>query len=201
MSPTLILASSSPRRRELLTAAGFKFEVVPARDGVEHNETSGRGAIDLVEELAILKAGDVALRVDSRSQPWVVLAADTVAECRGEILGKPRDVGHAREILLALSGRPHFVHTGICLLSSGGRKHAEIVTTELKMSLLTEEWLTDYLATGHWAGKAGAFGYQEGLDFVQISAGSESNVVGLPMERVIPLLANFGCFPAELGRR
>lgn len=135
----------------------------------------------------------------------MVLGADTVAECDGQILGKPRDAGHAREILLALSGRQHHVLTGVCLLKleSGSivKSQAEVVSTQLEMSVLSEEWLTDYLASGRWAGKAGAFGYQEGLDFVQISTGSESNVVGLPMERVIPLLANFGCFPAAAGRR
>ncbi len=205
MPTALILASSSPRRRELLAAAGFEFEVIPARNGAEHNQTAGRDAAELVEELAVAKARDVADQLANRRGPLVVLGADTVAECDGQILGKPRDTGHAREILHALSGRRHRVLTGVCLiqLESGAIAHsqAEVVSTELEMSVLSEEWLANYLASGRWAGKAGAFGYQEGLDFVQISAGSESNVVGLPMERVVPLLAIFGCFPAELGRR
>jgi septum formation protein len=205
MTPALILASSSPRRRELLSAAGFEFEVVPARDGAEHNQTAGRNAAELVEELAVAKARDVADQLANRTGRLVVLGADTVAECAGEILGKPRDAEHAREILLALSGRRHRVLTGVCLLQleSGAiaRSHVEVVSTELEMSVLSEEWLASYLATGRWAGKAGAFGYQEGLDFVQISAGSESNVVGLPMECVITLLAIFGCFPAVPGKR
>ncbi len=198
---TLILASSSQRRRELLTAAGFLFEVIPPRDGAEHDETAGREAAELVDELAIAKARDVADQLTNRSGRLLVLGADTVAECDGQILGKPRDAQHAREILLALSGRVHRVLTGACLLEveSGTivRSQAEVVSTELEMADLSEVWLAEYLASGRWAGKAGAFGYQEGLDFVQISAGSESNVVGLPMERVVPLLADFGCFPAR----
>ncbi|MEM1303630.1 MAG: Maf family protein, partial [Planctomycetota bacterium] len=129
----------------------------------------------------------------------VVLAADTVAECRGEILGKPRDEDHARQMLTALSGREHRVFTGVRIVELEVSRPAapvtEAVVTTLTMDPLTEEWLEEFLASEKWRGKAGAFGLQDGIGVVRVTEGSETNVVGLPMELVVPRLAERGCRP------
>jgi len=123
----------------------------------------------------------------------MILAADTVASCAGRILGKPADGSHAETMLRFLSGRRHDVYTGVCLWSVPASKClVEVVRTELLMSELTEEMLTEYLESGLWEGKAGSFGYQDGNDWIAVeNGGSESNVVGLPMERLAELLEQF----------
>jgi septum formation protein len=203
--PQLVLASGSPRRRELLAEAGYDFRVVAARDGVEEGGLcSNCGPAELVVDLALLKLEDVVAQLAGESGPLLVLAADTVAECDGQILGKPADQDHAAAMMRRLSGRPHRVYTGVALawIANGAaeRSAAEAVVTTLRMSELSEGWIADYVASGAWEGKAGGFGYQDGLGFVHVEAGSESNVVGLPMERVAELLAAAGCFPGRAGQ-
>jgi septum formation protein len=209
--PRLILASRSPRRRELLAAAGYEFDVVEpseeAEDGVEADETP----YDLVLRLARQKASDVAGRIAG----GLVLGCDTVVECNGRILGKPADEADARAMLTLLSSQTHRVLSGLCLLEAcGGEKGTgticaqhpsgrsgkwclspflpacttKVAVTTLRMDNLTPAQLDAYLATGRWQGKAGAFGYQDGLDWVHIVEGSESNVVGLPMELLAEML-------------
>jgi len=187
--PHLVLASSSPRRRALLEEAGFEFDVVPPAESAECGLCSGETPPEHVARLAWQKAADVAPRVDR----GLVVACDTVAECLGQILGKPRDEAHAREMLRTLSGREHRVYSGLCLwLRPDGEPLVGVDQTTLRMDVLEEAALERYLATGDWEGKAGAFGYQDGLDWVHIVAGSESNVVGLPMERLARMLAKLG---------
>lgn len=203
--PQLVLASGSPRRRELLAEAGYDFRVVAARDGVEEaGMCSGCGPAELVVDLAIVKLNDVVAQLASESGPLLVLAADTVAECGGQILGKPVDGDHAAAMMRMLSGRPHRVYTGVALAwiqyGAAERLAAEAVVTTLRMNELSEAWIADYVASGGWEGKAGGFGYQDGLGFVHVESGSESNVVGLPMERVAELLAAAGCFPGRGGQ-
>jgi len=182
----LILASRSPRRRELLAAAGYVFEVVPASDDAETDPLPGETPRQVVVRLAHRKAADVAARVAR----GLVLGCDTVVECDGRILGKPADRRHAREILETLSGREHRVYTGLCLWPvPDGEPEAEAAVTTLRMDRLAPERLDEYLAGDQWAGKAGAFGYQDGLDWVHILEGSPSNVVGLPMELLAEMLA------------
>lgn len=196
--PNLILASSSPRRRQLLEEAGFSFEVIPPSEGAEPETIEGLSPTELVAELARLKALDVASRVPGHA---IVLAADTVAECDGQVLGKPKDQKHAREMLTLLSGREHRVLTGFCLMTPDATNAPpEVVTTRLVMAALEEAWLLPFLESGGWKGKAGAFGYQDGLSFVSIIEGSESNVVGLPMEEVTSRLAEAGCLPEETSQ-
>jgi septum formation protein len=200
----LILASGSPRRKELLVEAGYQFKVMTPSPTAECGACSNTGPAALVAQLAVRKAADVVTRLRqsametySGSQHFVVVAADTVAECQGQILGKPRDEAHARQILGLLSGREHRVFTGVCVwpLGSGGVTSGtpefllEVEVTTLRMDALSEAQLDDYLAGGQWRGKAGAFGYQDRLGWVQIIEGSESNVVGLPMERLRRMLA------------
>jgi septum formation protein len=143
----------------------------------------------MVARYAYRKAADVV----SRNPSGLVLAADTVASCVGQILGKPRDQEHAESTLRTLSGRRHDVYTGVCLWSIQRQKCVvDVVRTELQMLPLSEEMLREYLDSMLWEGKAGAFGYQDGNDWLTVlEGGSESNVVGLPMERLAELLENF----------
>jgi septum formation protein len=206
--PLLILASNSPRRRELLTEAGYRFEVVPPTEDVECGVCSQNGPAGLVTDLAYRKAAAVRelLRSPSgdrdkgRSRQGagesVILAADTVAECDGMVLGKPRDEEDARAMLRQLSGRRHRVLTGVCVWPLGlAEPEIEVAVTELRMDLLSDVAINEYLATGGWEGKAGAFGYQDRLGWVHVDSGSESNVVGLPMELVGELLAAVEVLP------
>ena len=183
--PKLILASRSPRRRELLLRAGYSFEVHPPRETAEGAVRSGESPAELVGRLAFQKAADVAGGVRS----GLILACDTVAQCEGKILGKPADQAHAREMLRALSGREHRVFSGLCLwrVPDGGPQTRVAVTT-LRMDRLTDEQLEQYLAGRQWQGKAGAFGYQDRLGWVHVIEGSQSNVVGLPMELLAEML-------------
>ncbi len=186
---SLILASGSPRRAQLLSAAGYEYSVQVASDEAECGVCSRETAPEMVARYAYRKAADVATRNDE----GLVLAADTVASCLGQILGKPRDEKHAEEILRLLSGRRHDVYTGVCLWSiSRQRCVVDVVRTELQMQPLSESMLESYLDSLLWEGKAGAFGYQDGNDWLTvIGDGSESNVVGLPMERLAEMLENF----------
>ena len=112
--PKLILASRSPRRRELLAAAGYEFEVCRPSDDAEGGVGVGETPHQLVARLARQKAADVARRIGR----GLVLGCDTVVECNGRILGKPADEAHARAMLSTLSGREHRVLSGLCLMSS-----------------------------------------------------------------------------------
>jgi septum formation protein len=188
MQPPLdiILASSSPRRSELLALAGYPFRIEPPSAGAECGLCSGESPPEFVARLAYQKAFDVRPRIDR----GLILACDTVAECAGQILGKPRDEEHAREILRLLSGREHRVYSGLCLWKvPGGEPCVEVDRTVLRMRPLSSAEIDDYLASGLWEGKAGAFGYQDRLGWLEIVDGSESNVVGLPMERLSRMLA------------
>lgn len=198
--PRLILASASPRRRELLAEAGYEFTVVAPRDSVEAVECglcSTGGPAALVVELAASKAFDVAAQLKERGAlvaESLIVACDTVAECRGEILGKPRDEAHARAMLELLRGNPHRVYSGLCVwqpLGGGeaGRPDVRLAVSELTMDRLADEQLDDYLASGLWKGKAGAFGYQDRPGWLHLASGSASNVVGLPMELLQEMLA------------
>jgi|SRR6267142_467546 len=190
----LILASSSPRRRQLLSEWGYEFSVIPPSEeaevptGTEVVETPSQ----LVARLALQKARDVAARVDR----GIVIGCDTVAECQGQILGKPASREHALQMLDLLRGREHHVYSGLCLWRRPDDKHlVEVDVTKLVMDPISDHDLAKYLATNQWQGKAGAFGYQDALDWVHIRAGSESNVVGLPMELLARMLAEIGPSP------
>ncbi|WP_419581609.1 Maf family protein [Stieleria magnilauensis] len=185
----LVLASGSPRRAQLLRAAGYEFTIDPASDDAECGVCSRETAPELVARYAYRKAESV-VRRHGRA---MILAADTVASCGGQILGKPHNEEHAAEMLRTLSGRRHDVYTGVCLWSTGeSRCIVDVVRTELQMQSLSETMIREYLDTLLWEGKAGAFGFQDGNDWIEIvGGGSESNVVGLPMERLKELLENF----------
>lgn len=189
----LILASRSPRRRQLLAEAGYDFSVVPPSDSAECGMCSGENPAQMVARLAYQKAADVAQRFTE----GLVLGCDTIAECDGQILGKPEDAPHARQMLQTLSGRQHRVFSGVCLWSLPGREPlVRVDTTTLRMDALSHDQLDEYIESGGWEGKAGAFGYQDRLGWVHIVEGSESNVVGLPMELLAQMIADLD---ADLG--
>lgn len=169
-----------------MTDAGYDFDVIVPSDSAECGVCSRETPPELVCRLAWQKAADVVPQVAQ----GIVIGCDTVAECQGHILGKPQNREHAAEMLQLMSGRPHQVFSGLCLRSVPENKAiVEVDVTKLQMDRLSETELNDYLDSEQWEGKAGAFGYQDGLDWVQIIAGSESNVVGLPMERLEQMLA------------
>lgn len=199
-TPQLVLGSGSPRRRHLLAEAGYEFIVVAPHDSVECGICSTGGPAALVVELAVSKALDVAaqLREQAAGQGAVILACDTVAECRGEVLGKPHDEAHARSMLHRLRGTLHRVYSGVCVWRpTADNPDVRLAVSELRMDPIADAEIEDYLASGLWQGKAGAFGYQDRAGWLHLASGTESNVVGLPMELVPEMLAAYGVHPAS----
>lgn len=183
---SLILASSSPRRAELLREAGYTFKVVAPDESVECGVCSGESPPEMVARLALKKAEDVAQQFSA----GLLVACDTVAEWAGQALGKPADEDHARRMLHTLRGRTHRVYSGLCVWDLSSSPEVHVAKTTLEMDALEDGEIEEYLATGGWEGKAGAFGYQDRLGWVKIIEGSESNVVGLPMELLKEMLAS-----------
>lgn len=170
-----------------MAEAGYAFDVVAPSELAECGVCSGETPPQLVARLAWQKAADVSTRVG----PSVIIACDTVAECYGQVLGKPVDEEHARRMLTMLSGQRHRVFSGLCVWRvPNGEPIIRVATTTLRMDALPPARIEEFLATGQWEGKAGAFGFQDGLDWVHIEEGSPSNVVGLPMELLAELLAD-----------
>jgi septum formation protein len=184
----LILASTSPRRRQLLAEAGYQFDVVAPDETAECGICSREMPPEMVARLAMQKARDVAMRVDE----GLIVGCDTLAECCGQILGKPHDRRHAREMLTLLRGRLHSVYSGVCLwCRPDDAVSVRVAQSQLRMDDFGEKQLEAYLDSGNWEGKAGAFGYQDGLEWLELVEGSESNVVGLPMELLAEMLSDF----------
>ena len=179
MPSELILASGSPRRRDLMQRAGYRFRVVVPDAHAECGLCSGESPVQFVRRMAYQKAANVVPKVDDA----LVIGCDTIAECQGVILGKPRDERDAEEMLRRLRGRSHRVVSGLCLWPvPAGEPLIETAISHLFMDPLSDSQIEEYLLSGQWEGKAGAFGYQDGIDWVHLVEGSESNVVGLPME-------------------
>jgi len=176
--PELVLASGSPRRRELLEGLGVRFTVRPV--DLDESPLPGEAPKDYVLRLAVEKA--------AAASGELVLAADTTVVVDGEILGKPRDDEDARRMLRLLSGREHSVLTGIAL-----GKVAEVDETLVRFAPLSEAEIDWYVATGEPRDKAGAYAIQGlGSLFVEAVEGSYSNVVGLPIPRMYRLFARLG---------
>jgi septum formation protein len=178
----LILASRSPRRAELLSAAGIEFEVVAA--DVDETPRALETPAAYVERLAIEKARAVyALRPGAR-----VLAADTTVTIDGEILGKPTDEADAVRMLRLLRGRAHEVHTGVALVSAAGMR-AAVDTTRVWFTAMTDEDISWYVGTGEPVDRAGAYAIQGFASrFIPRIEGSYTNVVGLPVALVSSIL-------------
>jgi septum formation protein len=188
----LILASGSPQRHRLLTDAGYKFRIVIPSPTAECGVCSRESPGELVARLARQKAADVLEQLQGSedvSAGQILVACDTVAECMGKILGKPVDRAHAKEMLLLLRGREHRVYSGLCLLRLDGQPaQTRVARTTLRMDELSESQIEEYLDSGLWEGKAGAFGYQDRIGWLWIVEGSESNVIGLPLELLAEML-------------
>ena len=180
----LVLASGSPRRRELLEQMGYSgFEVLPAKG--EETAPEGLSPDKLVEQLALQKAREVfVLRPDC-----TVIGADTVVVLEGRVLGKPRDEADAMEMLAALSGRSHEVYTGMAVLS-GNRVLTHAECTRVDFRPITEGEIAAYVATGEPMDKAGSYGIQgKACVFIRGIVGDYYNVVGLPVCALGELLA------------
>jgi nucleoside triphosphate pyrophosphatase len=178
-----VLASSSPRRRDLLAQLGLTFEVRSA--DVDEVPRPGEAPADLAARLAREKA----LAVARRDPAATVIAADTVVDVDGTVLGKPRDHDDARRMLRALSGRTHRVHTGVAVRRADGSLDVDVETTDVTFVELSEVEVDWYVGTGEPLDKAGGYGLQgAGGAFVERVDGSVSAVLGLPLSLALRML-------------
>ncbi|NBV84685.1 MAG: septum formation protein Maf, partial [Verrucomicrobia bacterium] len=187
-NPCLILASTSPRRRDLLDAHGYSFKVSTVT--VDEIEDSTLGPDRLVRENARLKANSI----KHLHPQCVILAADTVVALGNRILGKPADMQQAAAMLADLNGRSHVVHSGVCLLSAARtEERVFVVTTTVRFHALSAQQQLAYLNRIQPLDKAGAYAAQDdGGELIAACEGSFSNVVGLPMEALESHLAALG---------
>lgn len=180
-----ILASGSPRRRELLTQIGLTFDVETA--DIDETPRIGEDALAYVQRLAEHKAAAVFARQGNQRR-LVVLGADTTVFCVGQILGKPVDEADAARMLRLLAGKTHQVMTGVALVTASARQVA-VEVTDVTMRTLSEQQIEDYIATGEPLGKAGAYAIQgRAARFIPRIEGCYFNVVGLPLARVSAML-------------
>lgn len=182
----LILASASPRRRELLAQAGYAFAVEAA--DVNESEHEDENSAEYVLRLAEEKAQAVFARHVTEAEPLVVLGADTTVVCDGEILAKPKDGADAKRMLRRLSGRTHEVLTGVAIATSVGLVSG-VETTSVTFSAIPETELDFYCATNEPMDKAGAYGIQGyAARWIPQIDGDYYNVMGLPIARVVRLI-------------
>ena len=194
-SPRLILASASPRRRQLLFEAGYAFEVHPA-DIDEDDYPPQTLPGDIAQRLALLKAQALVARFSND----VILAADTVVAFGDIPLGKPTDENDAIRILELLSGTTHVVITGVTVLRPATQFSISTrVMSAVRMRVWSQKEIHKHVASGDWMGKAGGYGIQDERPdpFVKRLSGSHSNIVGLPMEATTELLSSAGVFARE----
>lgn len=184
----IILASSSPRRRELLSQAGIPFTVMPA-DVDEVNAELSEKPERMAEQLAYLKASAVAKKIDK----GLVLGADTIVVCAGEVFGKPADRTEARRMLTALNGREHQVITGIALLDAAkGTQKIGHEVTKVRFSQLLPDEIEAYINSEEPFDKAGSYAVQgRGALMVEGIEGCYTNVVGLPLRKLYMMLKEF----------
>jgi nucleoside triphosphate pyrophosphatase len=184
----LVLASASPRRAELLSLLGLRFEVVPA--DVDESPRPGEDPADLAERLA----RDKALAVTPSGGPCLVVAADTIVVLDGALLGKPRDREEAALFVARLAGRTHEVMTGLAVRPlPGATLVSEVVRSRVTFAPMRPQEIDWYARSGEGLDKAGAYALQGiGAVFVRSVEGSYTNVIGLPMERLYPSLVRFG---------
>ncbi len=181
----LILASASPRRREILSEGGIAYTVRPS--DIDESAFSGVEPRLMVQLLAAAKAAKAA-----EGENEVVLGADTVVACDGKVLGKPQNEEEAKAMLSMLSGKTHSVYTGIAVLCAGdGRMRTHCEETKVTFRTLSEAEILGYIATGEPMDKAGAYGIQgKGGALVEKTEGDFQNVVGLPLGAVRTLFAD-----------
>lgn len=187
----LVLASGSPRRREMLSGLGLEFLVDPA--DIDEGVRPGETPVAYVRRVASSKATTVA----ARHPTSVVLAADTTIDLDGAVLAKPADAADAARMLEALSGREHLAHTAMAI-AVGGLLNVVEVTTAVRMRPLSTAEIDWYVTTGEPLDKAGAYAIQgRAAAFVESVAGSVSNVVGLPMAEAVMALREAGIAVGE----
>jgi septum formation protein len=183
----LILASASPRRRELLTRVGIAVRIEPAE--VDETPRPGEAPHAYVQRVAAAKADSVAAH---HRAAWV-LAADTAVVLDQVILGKAGDAAEALAMLERLNGRQHEVCTGFALRGPEGRRHDQVVATTVHLRRAGAAELEEYVAAGEWRGKAGAYAIQGmAAGLVEAVHGSVTNVIGLPLAEVLQTLTGFG---------
>ncbi|MGD0907948.1 MAG: Maf family protein [Candidatus Acidiferrales bacterium] len=190
----LILASSSPRRAEILREAGISFDICAAR--IDETVRPGESAQEVVARLAEAKARNSAAQIQKAAvdENCIVIGADTSVELNGEIFGKPRDPTHAREMLIALSGRTHRVLTGLFLLRfPDGVTRSAVESTSVTFAPLTRDEIQTYVASREPFDKAGGYAIQGRAGrYIPKIEGCYFNVVGLPLAKVYTLLQELG---------
>ena len=185
-TPRVILASSSPRRRELLSLIGIAHDVVPAN--IDESYRAGETPAGHAERLAREKAATGA----QRAPDAVTIGADTIVVVDGDVLGKPRDAAHAAQMLRRLSGRSHRVITAVAAVW-GGKTSSAVEEVGVTFRPLTEREISDYIATGEPMDKAGAYGIQGyGATIVERVDGDYFAVMGLALNRLVRLLEGLG---------
>lgn len=183
----IILASGSPRRRQLLTEAGFSFEVI------ESGVIEGRAHGESVDEYPVRMACEKACVVSSRTPGAIVIGADTIVVCDDRVLEKPASTGDARRMLRTLSGRTHVVITAFAIARGGQVVESRPIESKVTFRALTDSEIEEYIATGEPFDKAGAYGIQGlGGGFISAVEGTRDNVMGLPKDEVVAALARSG---------
>lgn len=181
----LVLASASPRRKELFAEAGYKFAVVVSQIDESIFSTENITSVEYAKQLAFAKANDVA----QNHPDSIVIGADTVVDFEGQIIGKPRDAKHAEEITRMLFSRPHKVITGLAIIcKSHNLKIVEAETTVVYPNKLMDAQIAEHIKSGIWRDKAGAYSISDNDPFVEHIEGSMTNVMGMPMELLKKLL-------------
>ncbi len=185
----LVLASKSPRRKQILSNSGLEFTIIPSN--YDEKMPGGEFKPEMISELAFRKAEETALRCDKNS---VILGADTVVVHKNHVLGKPKTKQDAYNMLKELSGDTHYVVTGVCLIdNSNNNIYKTYVITYVTFNYLSDEMINYYIENFNPMDKAGAYGIQELPEgFVKTVNGEFDNVIGLPAKEVIKLLNNTG---------
>ncbi len=178
----VVLASNSPQRRKLLRQVLGDFEVLEPR--VDERSCGGFDPEEVTHRLAEAKAEEV-----SRRRPGaLVIAADTLVQCQGEIIGKPADRADAMRMLTALSSQPHRVITGLCVLAPDGRRRSVVGIAEIRMRKLSQQQIEAYVDDKEVLGRAGAYGLKELDPNIIDLKGSPTAVMGLPLEELSAIL-------------
>lgn len=189
---SLVLASSSPRRQELIRSLRLPFEVIVSHADESYAEDLGPAQI--VETLSLRKASSVAEAEEMRSRDAVIIGSDTIVVLDGQVLGKPVNPGDAARMLRLLQGRTHEVYSGVaCLDGLSGKRIVSHRITQVKMKALTKQQIIRYIATGEPQDKAGSYAIQGlGATLVESIEGCYFNVVGLPLSLLSDMLSELG---------
>jgi septum formation protein len=184
----IILASESPRRKKILQDLGLSFEVMPSN--ADEKSVYDSDPARLVQKIAYLKAASVAKKVTSDS---LIIAADTIVWFRGKVIGKPKNIDDARRMMRMLSGKEHCVYTGLCIIDKPGiRQFRSSERTKVRFRKLTDTEIEEYIVENPVLGMAGAYAIQSRKTPVESIKGSFYNVVGLPLEMLVPILLENG---------